>query len=243
MEYLMNTPKLPRILLLEDNPISREFLHEALKPLGFPVDIAETLSMALALARQYAYGIFLCDVHLPDGGPDDIFSMLKELQENTIIIAVTADVSTSASEALSEIGYQEIWGKPIAMATLQGNVSRLLGINHVIDESPRPGEMWDEAAALRAVGGSQATLKALREMFVSDLPKQQKMIAQAFHANNVLSLKAECHRLLAACGFVGAAGLGHAVKQLSESPGDSEKLNRFMQDIEDCRKIQTVGAA
>jgi DNA-binding response OmpR family regulator len=238
MEYLMNTPILPRILLLEDNPISREFLHEALKPLGFPIDIAETLAMALALARQYPYGIFLCDVHLPDGEPGDIFSTLKELQKNTTIIAVTADVSTSASEALSEIGYQEVWGKPIAMATLQNNVARLLGANHVIEDSPRPGDMWDEAAALLAVGGSQATLKALREMFLSDLSQHEKIIAQAFHTNDAAGLKAECHKLLAACGFVGAAGLSHAVKQLSASPDDTAKLNTFMKDVEDCLKIQ-----
>jgi CheY-like chemotaxis protein/HPt (histidine-containing phosphotransfer) domain-containing protein len=236
MEYLMNTPILPKILLLEDNPISREFLHEALKPLGFAIDTAETLAMALALAHQHPYGIFLCDVHLPDGGPGDIFSTLKALQKNTIIIAVTADVSTLASAALSEIGYQEVWGKPITMTTLQNNVARLLGENHVIDDSPRPSEMWNEAAALRAVGGNMATLKALKEMFLSDLPRQQKIIAQAFDANDNASLKAECHRLLAACGFVGAAGLGHAVKQLSEAPDDSEKLKRCMEDIEACFK-------
>ena len=237
MEYLMNTPILPRILLVEDNPISREFLHEALKPLGFPIDIAETLSMALALARNYRHALFLCDVHLPDGEPGEIFSALKQLQEKTIVIAVTADVSISASQALTDIGYQEVWGKPITMATLQNNVARLLGANHVLDDSPRPVEMWDEAAALRALGGSHATLKALREMFLSDLPQHRKIIAQAFHTDDAASLKAECHKLLAACGFVGAAGLSHAVKQLSDSPNDSEKLNRFMQDVEACLKI------
>ena len=237
----MNTPILPRILprilLVEDNPISREFLHEALKPLGFPIDIAETLSMALALARQYRHALFLCDVHLPDGEPAEIFSTLRQLQKNAIVIAVTADVSPSASETLINIGYQEVWGKPIAMATLQNNIGRLLGDNHVIDDTPKPVAMWDEAAALRAVGGSETTLKALRQMFQSDLSQHQKIIAQAFHANDAASLKAECHKLLAACGFVGAAGLSHAVKQLSESPDDSEKLNRFMQDVEACLKI------
>jgi len=241
MEYLMNTPILPRILprilLVEDNPISREFLHEALKPLGFPIDIAETLSMALALARNYQHALFLCDVHLPDGEPGEIFSTLRQLQKNTLLIAVTADISTSATQALIDMGYQEVWGKPIPMATLQNNVARLLGANHVVDDSPRPVEMWDEAAALRAVGGSEATLKALREMFRSDLPQHGKIIAQAFHADDAASLKAECHKLLAACGFVGATGLSHAVKQLSESPDDSEKLNRFLQDIEACLKI------
>jgi CheY-like chemotaxis protein/HPt (histidine-containing phosphotransfer) domain-containing protein len=247
MEYLMNTlilsTKLPKILLIEDNAISREFLYEALMPLGFSIDVAETLAAALAFAQQHQHGIFLCDVHLPDGGPIEIFSGLKQLQKNTIVIAITADTSPTASQTLSDIGYQEVWGKPIPMATLQNNVARLLGANHVIDDTPRPAEMWDEAAALRAVGGNQATLNALREMFLSELPLQRKIIAQAFNDNDTASLKAECHKLLAACGFVGAAGLGHAVKQLSDSPKDSEKLNTFMRDAENCLKNQNVGAA
>lgn len=237
MEYLMNTPILPRILLIEDNPISREFLHEALKPLGFPIDIAETLAMALALARQYQYGMFLCDVHLPDGRPGEIFSALKELQENTIVIAVTADASPMASQALSDMGYQEIWGKPIPMVTLQNNVARLLGANHAISNVMETVELWDEAAALRAVGGSQKTLAALKEMFLSELPQHRKIIAQAFHANDSESLKAECHKLLAACDFVGAAALSHSVKHLSNASADSHKLKKFMQDVEACLHI------
>lgn len=247
MEYLMNTPILPktlsgiihRILLVEDNPISREFLHEALKPLDISIDVAETLLAARNLARQYTHALFLSDVHLPDGGPDEIFLALRQLQENTIVIAITAEASPAACQTLSDVGYQEVWAKPISMATLQKNVTRLLGLNLVdaAADTAQALELWDEAAALRAVGGSLATLEALREMFLSELPQHKTIITKAFHANDTSGLKAECHKLLAACGFVGAAGLSHAVQQLSQSPGDSEKLNRFMQDVEACRKI------
>ena len=242
MEYLMNTPILPRILprilLVEDNPISREFLHEALKPLGISIDIAETLTAARILARQNKHVLFLSDVHLPDGRPDQIFSALRQLQENTIVIAITAEASPATCQTLSDIGYQEVWGKPISIATLQNNVTRLLSLNHVAVDATQAVGLWDEAAALRAVGGSQASLTALRVMFLSELPQHRKIVAQAFHANDISSLKAECHKLLASCGFVGAAGLGHAVKQLSEAPNDSEKLNRFMKDVEDCLAIK-----
>lgn len=241
MEYLMNTPILPRILprilLVEDNPISREFLHEALKPLGISIDIAETLTAARSLARQYKHALFLSDVHLPDGGPDEIFSALRQLQENTIVIAITAEASPATCQTLREIGYQEVWGKPISMATLQNNVTRLLGLNHAVTDTTHPVERWDEAAALRAVGGSLATLKALREMFLSELPQHRKIITKAFHANDSSGLKAECHKLLAACGFVGAVALGHAVQQLSEAAVDSEKFNRFVREVEACLHI------
>ena len=248
MEYVMNTPILrgtlsgilPRILLVEDNPISREFLHEALKPLDISIDIAETLTAARLLARQYNHALFLSDVHLPDGGPDEIFSALRQLQENTLVVAITAEASPATCQTLSDMGYQEVWAKPISMATLQKNVTRLLGLNPAIADTISALELWDEAAALRAVGGSLTTLTALRVMFLSELPQHRKNITEAFHANDTSGLKSECHKLLAACGFVGAAGLAHAVKRLSEAASDSEKLNRFVREVEACLAIQNA---
>lgn len=215
-----------RILLLEDNPISREFLHEALLPLPITVDIAETLANAIVLAELHRHCLFLCDVHLPDGGPGDIFQSLRKQQCSTIIVAITADAGAAASQLLLDIGYQEVWSKPITMTALQTNTARVLGLGKL----PEPG-LWDEAAALRAVGQNMATLATLRKMFIAELPLQSKNITDAFQASDTSSLKAECHRLLAGCGFVGAIGLNIAVKHLSEKPEDRQRFDYLIQQV------------
>lgn len=238
----MNNGILPRILLIEDNAISREFLYEALLPLGITIDVAGTLAGANRLVQKHRHDLFLCDVHLPDGKPDEIFQSLTQLQTGTRAIAITAEPSRDVAVHLLEIGYREVWSKPIAMALLQNNVSRLLGLHKKTAVAPtvttimtaNTGQLWDEAAALRAVGNNQATLLALRNMFLSDLPQQIKTIQQALHQNDVAGLRTECHKLLAACGFVGAANLAHAVKQLAETPDAIEKANDVMQQAERC---------
>ncbi len=230
----MNRSTLPRILLIEDNPISREFLHEALLPLAIEIDVAATLSSALLLARENRHALFLCDVHLPDGGPDWIFEKLKHLQSDTTMVAITADTSIEVKEALLDIGYIEVWDKPITMAALQGNVARQLGISTESEQHEGEALLWDEASALRAVGNNEKTLKALRNMFLAELSNNIRTIEQARIDNDHRKLKAECHKLLAGCGFVGAARLSRAIKRLSENPHNARHVEALKEQAEKC---------
>jgi CheY-like chemotaxis protein len=223
-----------RILLIEDDRISREFLHEALLPLAVPVDVADTLSQARLMAQQDQHALFLCDVHLPDGGPIDIFDTLRKLQSDTLLIALTAEAVNPAKQSLMNIGYQEVWEKPITMVTLQNNVARLLGVSNPTVIKEQVIECWDEASALRAVAGNHATLEALRSMFLSDLHQNMKTIEQKFNEADFVSLKSESHKLLAGCGFVGASGLAQAIKQLSVNPDSTEKMHEAMLQAKKC---------
>lgn len=223
-----------RILLVEDNPISREFLYEALQPLAIQVDVAATLAAACLLARENTYALFLCDAHLPDGEPDEIFQSLKNLQNGTAIVVITADTGSDAKNALLTIGYLEVWAKPITMAALQENVARTIGINTETKHQEEEALLWDKVSALRAVGDSEKTLKALRNMFLAELPKDIKTIEQAGSVNDHQKLKAECHKLLAGCGFVGAKQLAQDVKRLSDNPGNTELMNTLKESAKRC---------
>jgi len=109
------------------------------------------------------------------------------------------------------------------MATLQSNVARLLGLPS-LPHSNKPLELWDEVAALKAVGNNPKTLTALRQMFIDELPRQRKAIEALFAAGDGTGMKSECHKLLASCGFVGAASLSHATAQLYINPENQQNL-------------------
>lgn len=223
-----------RILLVEDNTVSREFLHEALKPLAISIDIADSLASASLLAEAHRHSLFLCDVHLPDGGPREIYECLKLVQDRTPQVAITAEANPTVSASLQEIGYREVWGKPITIAALQRNVARVMDIPFNIVTLDEDIALWDQASALRAVGSNLATLAALRKMFLDELPKQIVLIKLAQNNGDTTSVKSECHKLLASCGFVGAARLATTVKQLSENSANRELLSDLMKQAEQC---------
>jgi CheY-like chemotaxis protein len=60
----------PRLLLVEDDPISSRFLVTVLQALPAEVDTATGCSEALALDRRYA--LWLIDANLPDGSGSDL---------------------------------------------------------------------------------------------------------------------------------------------------------------------------
>ena len=64
----------PRILLLEDDPVSAAFLSAAIESLPARVDAAGTLAEARALASAHTHDLWLFDANLPDGRGVDLLT-------------------------------------------------------------------------------------------------------------------------------------------------------------------------
>ncbi len=86
---------------------------------------------------------------------------------------------------------------------------------------------WDEAAALAALNGQQHHLNALRELFLSELPGTRDAVDSALRLDDETTLRNHLHRLQASCGFVGAARLARAVRELKGDPGSMVARHQF----------------
>jgi HPt (histidine-containing phosphotransfer) domain-containing protein len=75
--------------------------------------------------------------------------------------------------------------------------------------------IWDESRALSAVGGKAESARALRNLFLEELPGQVASVRAAFAASDHATIRHHLHRLKASCGFVGADRLLLAVNKLS----------------------------
>jgi len=102
---------------------------------------------------------------------------------------------------------------------------------------PTTAILWDENRALAAVGGRSESARALRELFLAELPAQVEQIRSAFSASDHAEVRAQLHRLKASCGFVGAAGLLAAANQLSERM-DPPSLKDFLDGA--ARQLQSA---
>lgn len=217
-----------RLLLVEDDPVSRSFMVEALSALPAQVDAAVDIGQALVLADAHLHALWIIDAHLPDGNGSSCLEALRRGQD-TPALAVTAGAEREELDALCRSGFLEVLLKPVSIALLQGTVRRLLGADTGFEAEPTPGKLpvWDEARALAAIGGNGDALRALRKLFLEELPglRQQLMAAQL--AGNAAGVQGVLHKLKAGCGFVGAARLARAVDVLAASPLDIGALRRF----------------
>lgn len=215
---------LPRILLVEDDPVSAAFLQEAAA--GYParVEVAGSLAAARRMASDAAYDLLLVDGHLPDGDGADLLAQLRGLGTTAPALAHTAGLHPAMRATLLARGFAEVLDKPLSVNALQGAMARHL-------PPPRPGD-WDDAVALAALGGDREHVRALRDLFLAELPAQRQRIAAAHAQGNDAALRGELHRLTASCGFVGATRLAAAVRRLQAVPGDATALDALGQAMD-----------
>lgn len=238
----MTSPKSPRVLLVEDDPVSRAFLTAAVRAVPAEVDSVDTLAAAVSLAQAQDYALWLLDANLPDGSGAELLAMLRGRHPYTPAVAHTASGDARVLDTLIGAGFLEVLVKPLPTAAVQGVVRRVLGLT---DEGNGRGDhaetavlagkqpVWDDAAAALALNGNRAHIATLRALFVDDLPHLRKRIDSALLAGDLAGVRASLHKLRASCGFVGAARLGAAAEELHLQAASPALLRRFHEAASD----------
>lgn len=217
----------PRVLLVEDDPASAAFMAAVASALPARVHLAETLADSEAACQQQDFDLLLVDANLPDGAGADLLRRLRARGKPVPpALAHTADPDHDLHAHLRAAGFSEVLLKPITAAALREALRRHL------PSGSRPPADWDDAAALSVLGGQSAHLQAMRRLFLTELPQQRQRIVQAAIHADIPALRAELHRLVASCGFVGATRLGAAVRALQAALLDPDALRAVESAIE-----------
>lgn len=216
----------PRLLLVEDDPVSAAFLHDAASALPAEVHVAGSIAEARRAIDAMHFDLWLVDAHLPDGPGET----LLDARAAAPALAHTAATERAVRERLLSAGFRDVLCKPLGIGELHAALRHQLGTTARIEE-PRPA--WDDAAALRALGGDPGHVASLRDLFLQELPGQRRRIHDAAMAGDEVAIRAELHRLVASCSFVGAAGLAAVVRELRASPRQPQALQRFNTAVDD----------
>jgi CheY-like chemotaxis protein len=249
---------LPRILLLEDDPVSAAFLAAGIEGLPATVEIAANLAEARAMAGPW-HDLWLFDANLPDGRGETLLAELLARDLSVTALAHTAEPRHEARDALVAAGFVEVLIKPLTIAQLQDALRRRLGTSrtdiddavHVaspvndelMNDEPlddRSSPVWDDAIALRALNGQHTHVDTMRALFRDELPQTAARVGAAFARRDTDALRAELHKLQAACGFTGATRLATALESLRAAPDSAAAHARFERAVQDTRSSGTL---
>lgn len=114
-----------RILLVEDHADTRRLMSTLLERSGHQVTAADSVSSALATARQGEFDLVISDIGLPDGSG---LEMMRRLLEERPIkgIALSGYGMESDIQQSMSAGFAEHLTKPVDLRKLQEIVGRLL---------------------------------------------------------------------------------------------------------------------
>ena len=205
------------LLIVEDDPVSASFLHDAAVTLPATVQLACRVADAEHACTQHRFDLLLIDAHLPDGRGDTLLQRLRHRGICTPALAHTAHADAAACAQLHAAGFLEVLQKPMSMDSLHTALRR-----HLPTVTAAHPALWNDAEALAAVGGNPAHVSALRGLFLQELPEQHARIHAAIQQADAAAVRAELHKLTASCGFVGAAQLAQAVHALRADPLDTD---------------------
>jgi CheY-like chemotaxis protein len=136
----------PSILVVDDDPDTRENLRDILTDLGYRVDTAPDGPSALELVRKTPYAVALLDFKMPGMDGLELYREVKKLRAGTVAIIVSAYTNAATRDEALAAGAWRVLAKPVDFPRLLGLVDEALGqpLVLVVDDDPDLCQtLWD----------------------------------------------------------------------------------------------------
>jgi PAS domain S-box-containing protein len=121
-----------RVLVVEDEPDTREFLRRLLDSYGASVILAESATDALARFEAERPDILVSDIGLPEMDGHDLMRRIRRLdrsgRDSVPAIALTAYARSEDRTRALRAGYQAHMAKPVEPAELVATIASLTGL-------------------------------------------------------------------------------------------------------------------
>jgi len=122
-----------RILVVDDDPESRDLLSEVLEANGYPQveAVADGLAAREALARDNDCPIIIADLHMPNESGLDLLRNLRKQNAKHEIILMSSFISTTERKLAKDLGASALLEKPFRLSELLQIVAQLAERNSI----------------------------------------------------------------------------------------------------------------
>ncbi|MGB2689747.1 MAG: sigma-54 dependent transcriptional regulator [Desulfobacterales bacterium] len=128
------TNNTPHILVVDDELSMRELLEVLLGKEGYKVTCAKNGRDAISMIKKTVFDLLLCDIRLGDITGIDVLKALREENQDTVVIMISAYASTEAAvEAMNEGAYDFV-PKPFDNEELKQTIKNALSLRTIEHE-------------------------------------------------------------------------------------------------------------
>jgi len=185
-----------RLLIVEDEPLLRITMGDALRKEGWTVDVAEDGAKGAALFEQHMHDLVLSDLVMPRLGGMELLKRIKALQPETTVIIITAHGTVDrAVEAMRE-GAADFIAKPFSMAHLIVRLNNVCSARLLREQNVRLQEQLEQRHSYSNIIGKSKPMQEVFDLIrlVSDSEASvlvhgesgtgKEMVASAIHFNS-----------------------------------------------------------
>jgi DNA-binding NtrC family response regulator len=155
----------PRILVVDDEPVVRESLHDWFTEDGYPNEMASNAREALDMMRDSHWDILLTDVKMPGMDGLELQKKAKEIDPDVTVIIMTAYASVdSALQAIKEGAYDYVT-KPLDPDDLEQIINRAAERRQLLRENVELRERIEATSGeTDAIIGESQAIQKVREL-------------------------------------------------------------------------------
>lgn len=215
--------KLPNVLLIDDDMVSREVVATVLTMTGYNIHTASGGEEALSLLDSQACvpELILMDVQMPGINGTDLIRELRARSHALLYVV-------SASEIQPEVVEQAdgFLLKPFGPEALEKALDR---ISPIIHSQPQTGLAVVNPKTLSEFRGmmSEPAVRAIYSAVASDLERRQKALESAIARADYPEIHRIGHSIKGGCGMAGAVEAAR-IGELLESGGDDLEYSQSL---------------
>ena len=203
--------KIPEILIIDDEPLMRISISDALKVEGYNVMSAETGGEGLKSIKNNSYDVVITDLRLPEVDGVQILKSCKQISPRTKVLMITAYGSVDTAVEAMKIGAYDYITKPFSMDEFILTVKRLIALRDLEDENIYLKEKIEERYEFSGIIGKSDKMKDIFEKIEIIAPTDttvlitgesgtgKELVANAIHYNsprkNEAFIKVSCAAL------------------------------------------------
>ena len=227
-----------RVLLAEDGVINQQVAVRLLEERGHSVEVVNNGRAAVERVAEQPFDVVLMDVQMPEMDGIEATAAIRRAEAQTgghiPIVAMTAHAMKGDRDRFLAAGMDGYVAKPVRPHELYAAVEG--GDPNAEAELPAPVDVpfeWD--AALENVGGDEAMLRELAEMFFTECPKLMEQIREHIAGADGPELRRAAHTLKGSAHVFGAeevAGAAHRLEEIGreEAFADAEEALALLED-------------
>jgi two-component system response regulator AtoC len=185
-----------KILVVDDDPDTRDLLSEVLEGAGYQVVAASGAEEALAAGKAAHFDVILSDIRLgPDLNGLDVLRAFKSIQPDSEVILITAFGSMETAIEAVKAGAFDYLSKPFKIDEVLNRVRRALESRKLVLETRTQAPPAEAPAPLSSlVGRSPAMLEVYKKigmvadsratvLITGESGTGKELVARAIHTN------------------------------------------------------------
>ncbi len=185
-----------RLLIVEDEPLLRITMADALRKEGWVVDVAEDGVKGSAQFEQHMHDLVLVDLVMPRMSGMDLLRRIKAMQPETTVVIITAHATVDRAVDAMREGAEDFIAKPFSMAQLIVRLSNVCSVRLLQQQNVRLQQQLEQRHSFSNIIGKSREMQEVFDLIrlVADSDASvlvhgesgtgKEMVASAIHFNS-----------------------------------------------------------